>query len=583
MAIANTTLQIRKSGITSVKPTTLAAGELAINYADDKLYYKNSSGNISYFYGANNGPGFSTANANNTLLLASTPNDTLSIVPGNNTTITACTTTKTITVNAILDPAFTQANSAFNAANSAASFANGAFTKANTIGTIASQNANAVAITGGSVDGTTVGATTASTGAFTTLIGGADVANYGQLTGGATTKAVEFKSLGTDTNVAYAIQSKGTGAIDLAAGSSGVNISNGGTVTAITGTAIGTSYTSIPTVALTAPTTVGGVQATATAQMQATVSTIASGGTGYTINDILTVVGGTGSAAQITVTAVSGGVITSSTITIGGTYSALPTNPVSVTGGTGSSATFNLTSYGVRTTAYTLTNAGSGYVEQPTVTFSGGGGSGATAYATVGSGTVVKSIGSTMSFYTPAGESVRFTDPSGTTTTYTQFNKNTAINEQQIIAANISNLGLIATGGGTINFYTASNNTEKQLVISRTFSAVNYVQVTGATTGGNPSIQTAGSDANRGLSISSKGTSAVGIYSGAGTYLQFQVVGTNSAVNYLQAIGTTAGNSPSLAVAGSDTNIDLTLTPKGTGRVTTVATIVAGLISGGTF
>jgi len=37
------------------------------------------------------------------------------------------------------------------------------------LGTIATQNANAVAITGGSVNGTTVGASTASTGAFTTL------------------------------------------------------------------------------------------------------------------------------------------------------------------------------------------------------------------------------------------------------------------------------------------------------------------------------------------------------------------------------------------------------------------------------
>jgi hypothetical protein len=37
------------------------------------------------------------------------------------------------------------------------------------LGTMAEQNANAVAITGGSINGTTVGATTASTGAFTTL------------------------------------------------------------------------------------------------------------------------------------------------------------------------------------------------------------------------------------------------------------------------------------------------------------------------------------------------------------------------------------------------------------------------------
>jgi len=88
-----------------------------------------------------------------------------------------------------------------------------------------------------------IGGTTPAAGTFTTLIGGGSSANYGQLTGGATTKAVEFKSLGSDTNVGLAFRSQGTGAIDLAAGSSGVNISNGGTVTAITGT-VGGSYRS---------------------------------------------------------------------------------------------------------------------------------------------------------------------------------------------------------------------------------------------------------------------------------------------------------------------------------------------------
>jgi len=37
------------------------------------------------------------------------------------------------------------------------------------VGTMAEQNANSVAITGGSIDGTAIGATTASTGKFTTL------------------------------------------------------------------------------------------------------------------------------------------------------------------------------------------------------------------------------------------------------------------------------------------------------------------------------------------------------------------------------------------------------------------------------
>ena len=77
-----------------------------------------------------------------------------------------------------------------------------------------------------------------------------------------------------------------------------------------------------------------------TGQVQS--ATIANGGTGYTVNDVLTVVGGTGTAATLTVTAVSGGVITGISVTTQGDYTVNPTSPVSVTGGTGSSATFRL-------------------------------------------------------------------------------------------------------------------------------------------------------------------------------------------------------------------------------------------------
>ena len=97
MAIANTILIHKKSGITGNTPSSLANGEMALNYADGKLYYKNSTGKIAYFYGANNGPSFATANANNTLIVASVPNDTLSLVPSGGITVTANTTTKTIT------------------------------------------------------------------------------------------------------------------------------------------------------------------------------------------------------------------------------------------------------------------------------------------------------------------------------------------------------------------------------------------------------------------------------------------------------------------------------------------------------
>jgi len=71
--------------------------------------------------------------------------------------------------------------------------------------------------------------------------------------------------------------------------------------------------------------------------------TIIDGGTGYAALDTLTVVGGTGTAATITVDAVDTGVITAASVNTAGSYTVDPTNPAGVTGGTGNDdATFNL-------------------------------------------------------------------------------------------------------------------------------------------------------------------------------------------------------------------------------------------------
>lgn len=71
---------------------------------------------------------------------------------------------------------------------------------------------------------------------------------------------------------------------------------------------------------------------------------VSDGGSGYSVGDVLTVVGGSGSTpTQLTVTAVTAGVIDTVQISNAGSYTQSPTNPVSVTGGGGSDAEFNLT------------------------------------------------------------------------------------------------------------------------------------------------------------------------------------------------------------------------------------------------
>lgn len=359
-----------------------------------------------------------------------------------------------------------------------------------------------------------------------------------------------------------------TGALNVAAGSSGINISNGGTVTAITRTANGSGYTSAPSVAISAPTTAGGVQAVLQPTMYLVdIPTIAGGGTGYTVGDVLTLSGGTfTTAAQITVATVSAGVITSVTVTTNGNYTALPSNPVSVTGGAGSNATFTV---GWRVFGCNITAAGSGYVEQPTVTFSGGGGSGAVAYATVGSIPTIKSVGSAVSFATPGGEQARVIDVAGAVN-YVQLRGNQTGSSPTIRAAGSDaavDLSFSSQATGVIKFWT-NNITAEQLRVAHTASAVNYVQVTGSVTGGSPTITSEGADTQQSLYLRGKGsTGDVRLGTSFGIYFRAFGVASTNTVNYLQAQGSATGISPVLSVAGTDNNIDLVLTPKGTGVV----------------
>lgn len=134
-------------------------------------------------------------------------------------------------------------------------------------------------------------------------------------------------------------------------------------------------------------------QAEARANMKVeTVVGITAAGTGYTVGDVLTAVGGTGTAATFTVATVSGGAITGLNITTAGSYSVLPTNiaAVALTGGTGTGASISI-DFELNTVS--VVDAGYGYSSAPAVSFSGGGGTGAAATATV-SGGVVTGFGS---------------------------------------------------------------------------------------------------------------------------------------------------------------------------------------------
>ena len=97
MSTANTVIQVKKSGVLGNTPVELNTGELALNYADGKIFYLNSANGISSIENQNT---FSTVNVNSTLIVADTPTDTFKINSGYGITISADNVNKSITISA---------------------------------------------------------------------------------------------------------------------------------------------------------------------------------------------------------------------------------------------------------------------------------------------------------------------------------------------------------------------------------------------------------------------------------------------------------------------------------------------------
>lgn len=136
-----------------------------------------------------------------------------------------------------------------------------------------------------------------------------------------------------------------------------------------------------------------GSGATGTSRLKAVSLAPSAGGSGYAVNDTVTLTGGTFTTAVVgTVTAVSSGAITSLSVTTAGSYSVLPSNPVSIgsTSGAGTGATITVT-WGLE--SVTITAAGKNYPSGTTVSFgSGGGGSGAAGTVVLNAAAGVSSV-----------------------------------------------------------------------------------------------------------------------------------------------------------------------------------------------
>ena len=133
------------------------------------------------------------------------------------------------------------------------------------------------------------------------------------------------------------------------------------------------------------------------------------------------------------------------------------------------------------------------------------------------------------------------------------------------------------TDGGGVNpgtiyqaaYYASSGNVvsgSPALLLTHKASGVNYLSLTDDTTGAAPSISALGSDTNVGLYLYSKGTGEVSLTQDNGTPIVFGQPVANS-VNYIQIENASTGNSPIIAIGGSDTNMNMVLMAKGNGAV----------------
>ena len=115
--MANTVIQLKKSDVPNhiPAPIHLANGELAINYADGRLFYKDAAGAVQQISSGSNS--FSTINVAGSLLTAAVRNSILTINQGDNIIFSTDIINDSFSISANLTPVFQIANAAFDYAN----------------------------------------------------------------------------------------------------------------------------------------------------------------------------------------------------------------------------------------------------------------------------------------------------------------------------------------------------------------------------------------------------------------------------------------------------------------------------------
>lgn len=130
------------------------------------------------------------------------------------------------------------------------------------------------------------------------------------------------------------------------------------------------------------------------------------------------------------------------------------------------------------------------------------------------------------------------------------------------------NLSIASKNTGSIFLRTnATTATITQMAVSHTANAVNFVTVTGGATGNAVTLSSQGSDSNVTLSLSSKGSFGMGFYTNGFANQQFGISHTASAVNNVTVSGGATGSAVNISSVGIDADIDILFNAKGTGKV----------------
>lgn len=141
------------------------------------------------------------------------------------------------------------------------------------------------------------------------------------------------------------------------------------------------------------------------------------------------------------------------------------------------------------------------------------------------------------------------------------------------------------TSAGTSGQPLVSNGSSADPAFSSNLGAINFngsantLTAAGSATSAPVTLTAGGSDTNVGVSLLAKGSTTISLGNSTGNW--FAATGPASPANYLRADGAAAGSGVTLEAVGTDTNIGVSITPKGTGAVTVGgAATVTGALTG---